>query len=135
MLTPDQIRIVKLSWSSYRDVDPALLGEVFYSKLFLEYPSIKPLFRTPIEQQYKKLVDMLNVLVARLDRQTEVLILIEQLGARHHGYGVKPEHYFALGKVLLWTLKAGLGDRWTKEMETSWMILYELVANRMMLAG
>ncbi|RIV27886.1 hemoglobin [Fibrisoma montanum] len=133
-MTPDQIRIVKLSWSSYRNVDPALLGEVFYSKLFLEYPSMQSLFKAPIEQQYKKLVEMLNIMVARLDRQAEVLNLIEQLGTRHQQYGVKPEHYFAMGKVLLWTLKSGLGDRWTNEIEMAWMAVYELYATCMMLA-
>ena len=131
MLTADQIRTVKLSWNSYRDVDPVLVGEVFFTKLFMEYPSLRTLFKNPLRQQYKKLVDMLNVMVARLDRQEEVMVLIEQLGSRHRGYGVKPEHYTAIGQVLLWTLKMGLGDRWTKEMETAWSVLYDMVAKAM----
>ncbi|CAN5271859.1 hypothetical protein BH09BAC4_BH09BAC4_07400 [soil metagenome] len=131
MLTTDQIRLVKQTWITFRQVDPALLGEVFYAKLFMEHPALRPLFTTPLDQQYKKLVEMMNVLIARLDRPAEVMPSVEQLGVRHRGYGVKPEHYAQLENSLLWTLQTGLGYRWNEEVKAAWTSLYQVVATTM----
>jgi nitric oxide dioxygenase len=92
---------------------------------------MRSLFTSPLKEQYKKLVDMLNIMVARLDRPTDMLPLLEQLGTRHRQYGVKSEHYIAIGQVLLWKLKSGLGDRWSSDMEIAWKSLYEQVATVM----
>ena len=51
VLPTDQIQLVKQTWMSLRDVDPALLGDVFYSRLFLEHPSLRSLFIMPLEAQ------------------------------------------------------------------------------------
>lgn len=135
MLTAEQIQIVKQTWSAFRGVDPALLGEIFYTKLFMESPALRPLFNTPLERQYKKLVEMLNILVARIDRPAEVMELIKQLGVRHKGYGVRPEQYAVVGNNLLWTLQAGLGDRWNSDVQAAWKALYQLVSTTMIEAA
>ena len=135
VLPTDQIQLVKQTWMSLRDVDPALLGDVFYSRLFLEHPSLRSLFIMPLEAQYMKLLEMINVTVARLDRPAELTALLTQSGLRHRSYGVKPEHYPAVGTALIWTLRAGLGRSWTPAVEAAWTAFYTLIANIMLEAS
>jgi len=43
-------------------------GDVFYRKLFIDVPEVKKLFTTSREEQSAKLVYMLSLIVARLER-------------------------------------------------------------------
>ena len=82
-----------------------------------------------------KLLEMINVTVARLDRPAELTALLTQSGLRHRSYGVKPEHYPAVGTALIWTLRAGLGRSWTPAVEAAWPAFYTLIANIMLEAS
>ena len=112
-----------------------VVGDVFYSKLFMIHPELKKMFPTSMDEQYKKLLDMLSLIVARLERLKEVTDDIAALGQRHAGYGVKPEHYEMVGSALLWTLKQGLGSDWTPEVEESWKSCYAFLSNTMINAS
>ena len=115
-----------------RDVDPTLLGDVFYSRLFLEHPALRSLFKSSMEEQYKKLIDTISVLVVRLDHLDELTADIQALAQRHVAYGVKPEHYDAVGAALLWTLEKGLGRDWTPIAEKAWTRCYQILAATML---
>ena len=56
---------------------------------------------------------------------------LEELGARHVGYGVLPAHYAILETALLRTLEQGLGDL-TSEVRKSWAAVLKFVAKAMM---
>jgi hemoglobin-like flavoprotein len=133
-MTTEQVRIIKNTWRSLQGVDATLLGDVFYSRLFLKEPSLRKMFQVPREIQAKKLIDMLDMIVSRLDRLDEVSEDIRQLGKRHVGYGVKAKHYEDVGNALLWTVSKGLGKDWNKEVETAWTACY-LMLTRAMLDG
>ncbi len=105
---------------------------IFYGRLFLEEPSLEKMFKVSKQDQAKKLVDMLDAIVKRLDRLTEISDEINAMAVRHTSYGVKPKHYDQVGKALIWTLKAGLGKDWTKEVETAWMACYTILAKSML---
>jgi len=132
VMTTRQVQVVKNSWKIFQDISPLLVGEVFYGKLFMSYPRLRHLFTTPIEEQSKKLVEMLSIIVARLDRPDEFKSEVRQLAIRHVAYGVKPEHYKAVGQALLWTLGQGLGKDWTEETKQAWTACYEELAKMMM---
>src|SRR5437764_13524597 len=119
-MTEEQIILVKKTWKLFRDINPVLIGDVFYSKLFIEVPHVKHLFKTSREIQSKKLIEMISVIVGRLDRLDEVTEEIKQLAIRHVDYGTRPEHYRAVGEALIWTLKQGLGPDWIHEVEAAW---------------
>ncbi|MBA4848803.1 globin domain-containing protein [Emticicia sp. BO119] len=131
-MTNEQVRMIKSTWRSLQGVDPTLLGDVFYSRLFLKEPSLRKMFQVPKEVQAKKLIDMLDLIVSRLDRLDEVSEDIRQLAERHIGYGVKPKHYEDVGKALLWTISKGLGKDWNKEVETAWTACYALLTGAML---
>lgn len=130
-MTTQEIKLVKTSWKTFRSIDPAVIGDVFYSKLFFDHPQLKALFRIPVEEQSKKLIDMLNIIVGRLDKQSEMSADIEALASRHVHYGVKPAHYKAVGEALLWTLQKGLGNDWADETKAAWETCFNQLAGVM----
>jgi hemoglobin-like flavoprotein len=128
----EQIILIKKTWKIFQRINPVLVGDVFYSKLFLESPRLKNMFSISKEEQSKKLIEMLNMIVGRLDRLNELTEDIKQLAIRHAGYGVKPAHYDAAGSALLWTLEKGLGNDWTADVREAWVCCYTTLANAMM---
>ncbi len=131
----EQIALVKKTWKIFREIDPFLIGDVFYSKLFIDVPYVKHLFKIPREAQSKKLVEMLSAIIGRLDRLDEVTNDIRQLALRHVGYGVKAEDYKAVGNALIWTLQQGLGSDWTPEVEQAWVNCYKVLSDTMINAA
>ncbi len=130
-MTEEQIALVKKTWRLLRDVDPVLVGNVFYSRLFLDDPSLRSLFKSPMEVQYTKLMATLSLIVARLDRLDELTADIAALAQRHAGYGVKPQHYETVGKALLWTIKNGIGRDWNPAVEEAWKLCYTMLSQTM----
>lgn len=133
-MTPQEIALVKKSWYAFRGIDPAVIADVFYSKLFWENPDLRRMFPARMEEQYKKIIDMLNTVVARLERMDELKEEIAAMGKRHEKYGVKPEHYTLVGKALLWTLKKGLADEWNEQTKQAWIKCYSILSGTMITA-
>jgi hemoglobin-like flavoprotein len=131
-MTNEQVKIIRNTWRVLQGVDSTLLGDVFYSRLFLQEPSLRKMFQIPKEVQAKKLIDMLDLIVSRLDRLDEVSEDIKQLAIRHVGYGVKPRHYEDVGKALLWSVSKGLGKDWNKEVEAAWIACYTTLTDAML---
>ncbi len=130
-LTLEQKEIVRSTWAMVVPIaeDAARL---FYGRLFEVDPSTKPLFaRTNMAEQGKKLMQMIQVVVASLDNLERVRTAVEHLGHRHVEYGVKEEHYDSVGKALLWTLEQGLGEQFTAEAKEAWSETYGLLATIM----
>lgn len=134
-MTKDQILVVKQTWKIFREINPTVIGDVFYSKLFVEAPQVKHLFKTPRQEQSKKLIEMINLITARLERLDELTQEIKQLAVRHVGYGVKPSHYKSVGAALLWTLQQGLGKDWNKETQEAWEACYKVLSDTMIRAA
>lgn len=131
-MTLSQLTLVKQTWRLLREVDPAVLGDVFYGRLFLNYPALRPLFKGSMDVQYQKFVDMLSIIVARIDRPDTVAAEIQALALSHAGYGVKPSHYADVKEALLWTLEQGLGSDWNSEVERAWIACYDALTKAML---
>jgi len=135
MLTKKEIALIKKSWTSVRKVDPSITGDVFYSKLFYDNPELRKLFPQNMEGQYKKLIDMLSTIVARLEKLTDLKSDIADMGKRHVEYGVKPEHYSMVGRALIWTLQKALGEDWNDELKVAWVNCYAVLSGTMISAS
>ena len=133
-MTQEQIVLVKKSWRLFRQIDPLLVGGVFYDRLFADAPGLRRMFHTSVEEQSQKLVDMLSTIILHLDALDDLKEKINALAQRHAQYGVKPEHYETVGKALLWTLKQGLGRDWNDETEEAWAKCYYTLADLMIYA-
>lgn len=134
-MTERQIKLVKKTWRIFQKIDPVLVGEVFYEKLFTEHPSFRRLFTSPTHAQAKKLIAMLDVIISRIDRMDHLAEDLRKLAARHVHYGVKPEYYPPVGVALLWMLQQGLGESWNEETGQAWQACYDTIARIMIEAG
>jgi hemoglobin-like flavoprotein len=76
-------------------------------------------------------MQMLGAAIGMLDRPQQLIPVLESLGKRHAGYGVRDEHYDTVGEALLWTLERGLGSVFTPEVKAAWAALYCVVATTM----
>jgi hemoglobin-like flavoprotein len=123
-MTEQEIILIKRSWRILRDINPVIVGDTFYSKLFADNPSLRKMFPKEMTLQYQKLMDMLSTIVARLDHFEKLTDDIVAMGKRHRGYGVKPEQYKYVGEALIWTLEKGLGADFTPEVKNAWIKCY-----------
>lgn len=127
--------MVKSSWGPFRRIDPKLVGDVFYSKLFMEHPGLRRLFPKDMDEQYQKLLAMVNLIVGRLNQLDKLTDDISSMARRHVSYGVKAEHYAAVGNALLWTLEQGMGKDWIPEVQQAWMSCYTILSDTMINAS
>jgi len=127
--------LVKSSWGPFRRIDPKLVGDVFYSKLFMEHPGLRRLFPKDMDEQYQKLLAMVNLIVGRLNQLDKLTDDISSMARRHVSYGVKAEHYAAVGNALLWTLEQGMGKDWIPEVQQAWMSCYTILSDTMINAS
>ena len=129
-MTPRQITLVQGSWKDVLAVSETA-AQLFYLRLFALDPSLQPMFKGEMREQGRKLVAMISVAVSGLSRIETLVPVIEALGRRHAGYGVKDEHYATVAAALLWTLEQGLGGRFTPEVREAWTAAYGLLADTM----
>ena len=130
-MTTNQIELVRSSWTKVAAIDPEVVGELFYNRLFTIAPEVKPLFHGPMPGQYRKLLSMLNYVISKLNKLDEILDEVAALAKRHVMYGVKPEYFTPVGAALLWTLEQGLGDDWTGETKEAWIECYTILSTAM----
>jgi nitric oxide dioxygenase len=135
MLTMEQILLVKKTWRMLRGIDPSIVTGAFYAKLFSDHPGLRKMFPKDMEPQYVKLMDMLNAVVARLDKLDELTDEIAAMAERHIGYGVKPNHYKMVGEALLWTIEKGLGKDWTEPVKDAWTEAFTILSKTMINAS
>jgi hemoglobin-like flavoprotein len=109
----------------------AIAGLLFYRRLFTLEPSLKPLFRSDIEAQGRKLFEALEFAIASLESPQTHTAVLETLGRRHVAYGVRDEHYDTVGAALLWTLEQDLGPAFTPEVKAAWVAIYGFMAGTM----
>ena len=133
-MTQRQIELVKSTWSAVAAMDHIVVGGLFYNRLFEIAPQLKSMFHNPIPEQSKKLLTMINYVIAKLDKLDDIVDEVAKLGRKHIQYGVQAEHYAIVGNALLWTLEKGLGDNWNEEVKKGWTECYNILSGAMITA-
>jgi hemoglobin-like flavoprotein len=130
MPTLIQIELVQSTFAIIAPIadDAAAL---FYQRLFEIDPDLRQMFKSDPAEQRRKLMQMLTAAVKGLPRLDRLVPVVEDLGRRHAGYGVRDEHYDTAGAALLWTLEKGLGRAFTPEVRDAWTTVYGLLASTM----
>jgi hemoglobin-like flavoprotein len=129
-MTPEQKKLVQESFQQVLPIADAA-AELFYGKLFELDPSLRHLFHGDMKEQGRKLMTMIRVAVANLDRLGDIVPAVEALGERHARYGVEDSMYATVGEALIWTLQQGLGDAFTPETRQAWVEVYGLLTSVM----
>ena len=129
-MTPVQVELVQSSWTKVVPIADTA-AKLFYDKLFELNPNLKFLFSGDMVQQGEKLMKTIGTAVASLSNLEAILPVVKELGSKHTYYGVVDEDYATVGEALIWTLKTGLGDAFTKDVEEAWVLTYTTLADIM----
>jgi hemoglobin-like flavoprotein len=129
-MTPQQITLIQNSWASVVPIQDTAAG-LFYQRLFSLDPSVRPMFKGDMQEQGRKLMKMLGVIVNSLTRLDELVPVAQDMARRHVGYGVQAAHYDTVGAALLWTLEQGLGSAFTDDTRDAWAEAYGILSTVM----
>jgi nitric oxide dioxygenase len=100
----------------------------FYERLFSLEPALRSMFKSDMDEQRRKLVQILAEVVNGLDRLEELRPVVENLGKRHVHYGFKNEHYALVAGALILTLQEFLGADFTPVVREAWLATYNQLA-------
>jgi nitric oxide dioxygenase len=132
---PLKIGLLEQSFEAVKPRAEELVA-LFYDKRFEQHTAVQPLFAdSDMNEQQGKLLSALATVVASL-RQPDVLVPhLQELGRRHVACGAEPEHYEAVGGVLLESLGEIAGELWTDDLRDAWTEAVTLVATVMIEAA
>ena len=118
---------------SFQEVVPIAdqAAQLFYARLFVLDPSLRPLFKNDMTQQGLKLMNTLQYAVAGLNDVEKIVPALQSLGRNHVDYGVEDAHYETVGEALIWALEQGLGDQFTEDVRSAWLEVYGLLSTVM----
>ncbi|HSC69443.1 MAG TPA: globin family protein [Cellvibrio sp.] len=128
------VQLVQDSWKKVVAIGPQAAA-LFYQNLFEADPALKPLFKGDLQAQGKKLIEMITTAVNKLTELNLLVPVLQNLGARHAGYGVQDSHYDTVGAALLKTLGQGLGTDFTADVKAAWANVYGVMADVMKAAA
>jgi hemoglobin-like flavoprotein len=111
------------------------VADYFYADLFERNPGYRSLFPASMARQHQVLLEALAQIVAWVDNTDALVPYLQDLGRRHHGFGVTAEQYPEVGASLVATLRYFSGASWTPELEKEWVAAYGVVAEVMVKAG
>jgi hemoglobin-like flavoprotein len=129
-MTPENQTLVRDSFAKVVPIAPQAAA-MFYDRLFVLDPSLKPLFKGDMTEQGRRLMAMIGTAVANLDRLETIVPAVQDLGRRHATYGVQPAHYDTVAVALLWTLGQGLGEAFTPPVKAAWTEAYRILSTVM----
>lgn len=113
--------------------DRRQFAQRFYEILFEKFPDTHALFqKTDWEGQYRSLMATLAAVVSGVERGDNLVPALHNLGAKHHRYGAKPEHYPAVGASLIATFQDQLGTNFTPAMLEAWKSAFEVISTEML---
>ena len=104
----------------------------FYDLLFARHPALRGMFsRNARAKQEEMLARAIGAVLDHLEAPGWLASNLAALGARHAGYGVRPEMYSWVGDALLSTLAEIAGDDWTQALAAQWTEAYGVVVTLM----
>eukprot|EP00339_Tiarina_fusa_P024134 CAMPEP_0117031376 /NCGR_PEP_ID=MMETSP0472-20121206/22562_1 /TAXON_ID=693140 ORGANISM="Tiarina fusus, Strain LIS" /NCGR_SAMPLE_ID=MMETSP0472 /ASSEMBLY_ACC=CAM_ASM_000603 /LENGTH=159 /DNA_ID=CAMNT_0004739695 /DNA_START=61 /DNA_END=540 /DNA_ORIENTATION=- len=129
------------SWEEVRRIPSyeEKTGVALFKKLFELEPEAKVIFgfdknmdvsselaKSPrFIKHAKYFIQMIDKALGMLGPDIELLTeILLDLGAKHVGYGVKPEYFPSMGRALIYAVKEQLGDKFSEEMKDAWVEVY-----------
>ena len=133
-MNPGDIAVVQASFAKVAPIADTA-AKLFYARLFELDPSVRPLFRTNLDEQGRRLMEMIAAAVNGLGDLPALVPVLQDLGRRHARYGVESTHYQVVGQALLDTLEKGLGRDFTPQARNAWSAVYKTMADTMIAAA
>jgi hemoglobin-like flavoprotein len=120
-LTERRKHIIRTSWRAVKFGLDVKATEIFYDKLFEEYPMVRPMFQDDMESQYNKLYQAVSLAVDCLDDMDNLVPVLQKLGVAHGGFGVVRAHYEAVTECFLWTLTTYILSQMPNNNAINWI--------------
>ncbi|KAK9469466.1 globin-like protein [Lipomyces arxii] len=146
-LTPEDAVVVKESWKETIAISPAnqttsnsgspsnLFCNQFYQNLFAVRPDLEFMF-PDVARQSAAISGLFSVALAMLESIEALDEILERMGRRHaYVMGIEAEHFELLGVIFIQTLRDRLAERFTPQIEITWIKIYSYLASKMIAAG
>ena len=108
---------------------------IFYARLFMTAPELRPMFQADLESQKRKLMSSLAQIVDFYRVGIDPTSYLANLGQSHQSYGMQRAHFDSVGDALLFTLAQVLGPEFNGEVRAAWVAAYGEVSAAMIRAG
>jgi hemoglobin-like flavoprotein len=108
------------------------LVEDFYTRLFAAAPHLRRLFPDDMTHHRTMVLATLVLLRKSLRNLDSIVPTLRSLGARHLGYGTKPEHYTMAGPLFVESMAHVAGDVWRPEYGRAWAGAWDVLVTEMM---
>ncbi|MFF5211256.1 globin domain-containing protein [Streptosporangium sp. NPDC000396] len=129
------IELIRYSWSLVEPVAEKVAMH-FYGRLFANHPHIREMFPPAMDIQRDRLLKALTQVVLNLEDGEGLGDYLGQLARDHRKYGVRPEHYPAVGSCLVAAMRANaVGGPWLPGYDEAWMTAYNFIAEVMIKAA
>lgn len=129
-MTPQQIALIRQSFSEITNKD-AFIND-FYTRLFAKAPGVRPMFPQDMTKQKQHLASAVALVVNKADALDSLAKPLAEMGARHVGYGAKPEHYPVVRDTMVETIMHALGSKGTPQISDAWTDALNAVAGAML---
>ncbi|UAC48367.1 NO-inducible flavohemoprotein [Bacillus aquiflavi] len=131
MLSKKTIEIVKATAPVLEEKGTEITKH-FYKKMFAAHPELLNIFNHANQGQGRQQTALANALYAaaqHIEQLEAILPVVQQVGYKHRGLGVKKEHYPIVGENLLAAMKEVLGNAATDDVINAWAEAYDVIAN------
>jgi hemoglobin-like flavoprotein len=127
---PALIRLLDESFAAMKPSADAIAVN-FYGKLFAHHPALRSMFPADMTAQRRKLMESLGMVIEGLRAPDAMKQRLRDLGARHTGYGARPEHYPIVCELLLESMRE-LSPGWSPLIESEWRRALQLISSIML---
>ncbi len=128
-LSEDEREIIRSTWAGVV-VSRSVAAELFYGRLFQINPETRSLFSQNMEEQGRKLIATINVVVDNLEEDLGETVLA--LGQRHQDYNVVEADYSKVASALLWMLERMNNGTFPEQAKLAWTKAYEQLVATML---
>ena len=133
-LSPEDLGHVRSSLDHLR-VNFAAHSTKLYEALFARAPELREMFRDDLAGQGMKFLSTLDAIVQKLDSGEGPDQDFLDLSKMHASLGVTRKDFAPMEEAVLETLREGMGDRYSPELEAAWRAAFEEVSANMIESG
>ena len=128
-----QAQLIRDSYEQIQGAAQAI-AMLFYGRLFELDPAVRPMFKSDIRLQSKKLMDTITAVVDHADKLESMIPALRSLGKLHAEHGVVPAQYDTVRTALLWAFAQALQSDFDPDTRAAWDSFLRS-ASREMIAG
>ena len=128
-LSDEQIRLVEITFRALGGRGDEFVAFV-YKKFFEQEPEAEAMFdETDFNQQHKKLLLTLIMIVDNLRDMPHVEEMLKATIKTHQAHAIKQHHYDALIDAIIDTFGEMLKSAWSEEAESAWRVALAKIVN------